>query len=197
MIKVISGHLKGMKIQTPQGETTRPTSARIRESIFSALGESVVGSNFVDLFAGSGAIGIEAISRGAASCIFVEKDPKVIKLIEVNLTEASRRFTAQDLEPYKSQVLCADSYQVARRCLERKGETILWADPPYDQVLAFIESPFCQEIQELCAKDTLLVIEMAAKGTESGSYCQNIGNFICIRNKTLGQTRTVIWKKEG
>lgn len=76
-MRIISGSLKGRQLQLPKGSAARPTSDRAREALFNILQPCIVGSQVLDLFAGSGALGIEALSRGAAGCIFVELDRRM------------------------------------------------------------------------------------------------------------------------
>lgn len=84
-MRVISGSAKGIQLQAVPGSGTRPISDRVKEAVFDILGETVAGSNVLDLFAGTGSVGIEALSRGADRAVFVEKHPKAIATIKVNL----------------------------------------------------------------------------------------------------------------
>lgn len=87
-MRIVAGQWRGRKIQAPAGETTRPTSDRTRETLFSMLVSrlgSFEGLSVADLFAGSGALGLEALSRGAASCVFVEQDPAAIRALRANI----------------------------------------------------------------------------------------------------------------
>src|SRR5579859_1944240 len=83
-MRVIAGELGGRRLRSPRGEATRPTSGRVREALFSMLGE-IDGARVLDLFAGSGALGIEALSRGAASATFVEHAPPALAALRANL----------------------------------------------------------------------------------------------------------------
>jgi 16S rRNA (guanine966-N2)-methyltransferase len=84
-MRVIAGHHKGRRLVAPRGGATRPTSDRVREALFSILGARVPGATVLDLFAGSGALGIEALSRGAARATFVDEAPAAIQAIRRNL----------------------------------------------------------------------------------------------------------------
>src|SRR5215213_6124095 len=84
-MRVIAGRWGGRRLQAPPGEATRPTSDRVREALFSVLGERVTGARVLDLFAGSGALGIEALSRGAAEATFVDAAPAALKALRANL----------------------------------------------------------------------------------------------------------------
>jgi 16S rRNA (guanine966-N2)-methyltransferase len=95
-LRIVSGQWRGRKLAAPEGDTTRPTADRTRETLFSMLTSrlgSFEGLAVADLFAGSGALGLEALSRGAASCLFVEQDPAAIRAIRANI--AALRAQAQ------------------------------------------------------------------------------------------------------
>src|SRR5918998_3417279 len=84
-MRVIAGRWGGRRLQAPPGDATRPTSDRVREALFSILGARVDDARVLDLFAGSGALGIEALSRGAASATFVDHDPDALAAVRANL----------------------------------------------------------------------------------------------------------------
>jgi len=84
-MRVIAGRYGGRRLQAPPGDATRPTSDRVREALFSVLGAQVDGARVLDLFAGSGALGIEALSRGAAEVAFVDSAPAAIRAVRANL----------------------------------------------------------------------------------------------------------------
>ncbi|MEA2157529.1 MAG: rRNA (guanine966-N2)-methyltransferase [Solirubrobacteraceae bacterium] len=84
-MRVVAGLHRGRRLVAPAGAQTRPTSDRVREALFSVLGASVQGAHVLDLFAGSGALGIEALSRGAASAVFVDHSAKAVAAVRANL----------------------------------------------------------------------------------------------------------------
>ena len=84
-LRIVAGAYGGRHIAAPPGRGTRPTADRVREALFSILGERVAGASVLDLFAGSGALGIEALSRGAAAATFVESDPRAVAVVRRNL----------------------------------------------------------------------------------------------------------------
>ena len=84
-MRIVAGEFRGRQLKSPDWEGLRPTSDRLRETLFNILGPWVRGAKVLDGYAGTGAIGIEALSRGAASVTFVERDPRAVKLIEANL----------------------------------------------------------------------------------------------------------------
>ena len=90
-MRVIAGSLKGRRLEAPAWEGLRPTSDKLRETLFNVLAPRIAGASFLDGYAGSGAVGIEALSRGAAFVTFVERDPRAVTLIETNLKRCGHR----------------------------------------------------------------------------------------------------------
>jgi 16S rRNA (guanine(966)-N(2))-methyltransferase RsmD len=125
-MRVIAGELGGRRLQAPRGRSTRPTSDRVREALFAMLGE-LDGERVLDLFAGSGALGIEALSRGAAQAVFVERDGAALRALSANLD-------ALALGPPRAQVRRSDAL-AALQAARRREETydLLFIDPPYSQ----------------------------------------------------------------
>ena len=127
MLKITGGELRGRAIKAPPGLGTRPTAAKMRQALFNILGPEVQGARVADIFAGSGALGLEALSRGAAWCVFVEKSPAVARLLRDNLANLG-------LEE-RGRVLFA-GLQAARGELGREGPfDLVLADPPYGKGL--------------------------------------------------------------
>ncbi len=123
-MRIISGERRGHKIDGPKGQGTRPTSDLVRESLFNILREAVVGRVVVDLFAGTGAIGLEALSRGAERAIFVEQNRDNVALIHRNA--ATLRY--ED----RVRVLLSDAYRWARAFVPTDDEPmVVMLDPPY------------------------------------------------------------------
>src|SRR4051794_5222269 len=123
-MRIIAGERRGHKIDGPKGQGTRPTSDLVRESVFNILGEAVVDRVVVDLFAGTGALGLEALSRGAARAVFVELNRENVGLIYRNL--ATLRYEA------RVRVLPTDAYRWARSFVPIGDEPmVVLVDPPY------------------------------------------------------------------
>lgn len=133
-MRVISGRLKGRKIKFP--ENIRPTQNKVRKAIFDCLGDSVKDSAFLELFAGSGAVGIEAFSHGAKSVAFIDSDLNCLKLIESNLTSLGIGHR-QGVEGANCRIYRKDSLE-APYFLQRQGLKfdIIFLDPPYQAGLA-------------------------------------------------------------
>lgn len=122
-VRVIAGSAKGRRLDTPPGLGTRPITDRVKESLFGTLTPFLPDADVLDLYAGSGAMAIEALSRGAASAVLVERDPAVAELIEGNLTTVG--FAAS------AKVVCADVLQHLRRAVPARFD-LVFLDPPYD-----------------------------------------------------------------
>lgn len=120
-MRVIAGEFGRRKLVAPKGDITRPTPDRLRESLFSILGEQVAGVPFADLYCGSGAVGIEALSRGASRCIFVEKDKAALEALRANLTALKIGTRADVLAKPVAGILA-----------QRDWEGIVFVDPPYE-----------------------------------------------------------------
>ncbi len=123
-MRIIAGQRRGHKFDGPKGSDTRPTSDMVRESLFNILGAEVAGRFVVDLFAGTGALGLEALSRGASRAIFIERKRENVALIHRNL--ATLRF--ED----RGRVVTADAYRWVRSFQAIDSEPlIVFLDPPY------------------------------------------------------------------
>ncbi len=127
-MRIISGTVKGRRLATPKRDILRPTSDRVKESMFNILGKQVEGKLVLDLFAGTGNLGIEALSRGAKKVIFVEKSREAFKLIQKNLS-------ACNMEG-RSEILLKEVNQAIDRLKRRKEPfDLILMDPPYEKGL--------------------------------------------------------------
>lgn len=126
MLRIIAGEFRHRQLAIPDVETCRPTMDKIREAVFSSISEKVIGSEFLDLFAGSGAIGIEALSRGAKEVYLNEKDPKVMKYLSKNV------LTFDPVQ--RKTILMKKDYNDCLNHLAGKGKVldIVYLDPPYE-----------------------------------------------------------------
>lgn len=127
-MRIIAGNAKGRVLRAPHGKSTRPTDARARETLFNILGERAIGARVLDLYAGSGAVGLEALSRGASSCVFVEQNAAASNSIRANLK-------ILDYEN-QSQVWNVAVKSALHRMSEKPeysgGFDLVFADPPFD-----------------------------------------------------------------
>lgn len=124
-LKIIGGTFKGRVLKTPKQQTTRPTQSIVREALFNICQGRIEGASFLDLFAGSGAIGIEAMSRGAKRCTFIESDPNALRAIRENLSLLTLTSSTEVL-PFPALRSLS--------LLQKRGERfdLIYADPPYD-----------------------------------------------------------------
>jgi 16S rRNA (guanine966-N2)-methyltransferase len=122
-VRVVAGEHRGRRLVAPDGTSTRPTGDRVREAVFNSLGhlDLVVGARYADLFAGTGALGIEALSRGASHCTFVERDQRALRALRTNLDNLGLAARAS--------VVPGDAIALGAR-LDRVD--VVLADPPYD-----------------------------------------------------------------
>jgi len=121
-MRVIAGRYGGRTLRAPKGDATRPTSDRVREALFSILAARVVDARVLDLFAGSGALGIEALSRGAAVVTFVDDDARAIRAVKANLTALAAAATTRQSEALRFLRSAADA---------RAHYDLVFLDPPY------------------------------------------------------------------
>lgn len=182
-MRVIAGKARSLQLKTPKGMATRPTTDRIKETLFNMLSPYLVDSVFLDLFSGSGGIGIEALSRGAKHAYFVENQKDAIACIQENL-----KFTglAQD-----ATILGQDVFR-ALSCIHEKETDVIFMDPPYGKdyekrVLTLLQDlPYVTE-------NTLIVIE-AALDTDF-SYVQMLG-FTITKEKCYKTNKHVFLQKK-
>ncbi len=182
-MRIIAGSAGGIHLKVPPG-VTRPTTDRVREAVFSMLGEAVVGARVLDLFAGSGGMGLEALSRGAAAAVFVEQHVQAAGILQGNLAHA--RLVG-------GRVVKADVFATLRRMAEA-GEMydLIFADPPYakkagdsDLGVRLLADP---HLPSVLAKDGLLVLEsMVTKGGGGA-----IAGWDVVRDRAYGSTRILI-----
>jgi 16S rRNA (guanine966-N2)-methyltransferase len=149
-VRIIAGSRKGHRIAAPKGETTRPTSDRIREAAFNLIGP-VDDAVVLDLFAGSGALGMEALSRGAGRATFVESDRDACRAIDANLDKL--RLTG-------ARVLRQDVLRFLP--VERGPFDLVLVDPPYDLVES-LAVPLSTHLPRLLAADGLVVYETSSR----------------------------------
>ncbi|HEX8645942.1 MAG TPA: 16S rRNA (guanine(966)-N(2))-methyltransferase RsmD [Thermoleophilaceae bacterium] len=148
MLRVVAGEHRGRRLRTPPGRSTRPTSDRVREALFSILGPAVEGARVLDLFAGSGALGIEALSRGAESVTFVESDRAAAAAIRANLEELGER----------AEIAQRDALAWLRSPPPGTAFEVVMLDPPYDSAIR-LAAPLSELLPAVLAEDATVVSE--------------------------------------
>jgi 16S rRNA (guanine966-N2)-methyltransferase len=182
-MRVIAGQAGGVRLAVPK-RGVRPTMDRVKAAVFSSLGDAVIGARVLDLFAGSGALGIEALSRGAASAVFVDDDRHCIEMIESNLakTKLTGRLRQQDVFDF-----------LAQRSKEKTFH-IIFADPPYEQTKEgkrFTEKLLSNEsLLELLDACGVFVLEK-----RPAEMLPKIKLWRVVRQKTYGATDVLFLRK--
>ena len=184
-MRVIAGSARSLPLKTVGSDKTRPTTDRVKETLFNIIAPEIPDCRFLDLFAGSGAIGIEALSRGAALAVFVEKNQAALKVIRENL-----HFT--HLEE-RADVICRDAVKAAADLVPDAPFDVVFMDPPYGHSL---ERRVLEGLKtgSVIDEKTLIIIE-ASKDTDF-SYLEELGYRI-VRDKSYGSNRHVFVKAAG
>ncbi len=184
-MRITGGEFCGRNLAVPKSEAIRPTQDRVREALFNILAPEIAGAEFLDLFAGSGAVGLEALSRGARRAVFVERERRHLAVLRQNL--------ATLCPAAAHSVVAADVY----RWLEAYvgcGFTIAFADPPY---ALGEERGYAAVLATLAARGVvrpggLFVAEMTA-----AQRAEATPGWELLRDRTYGKTRLCIWRRGG
>jgi 16S rRNA (guanine966-N2)-methyltransferase len=184
-MRVIAGAAGGLRLDVPRTDV-RPTMDRVKAAIFSSLGEEIIGARVLDLFAGSGALGIEALSRGAASALFVEDNSSAIAVIERNLarTKLEGRVRRQDVFSFLRSAQARDSFK------------IIFADPPYEKAKSggefttlLLEDP---QLVEILEPSGIFVLEKRPTEQMPPMPLWNV-----IRSRAYGATEVLFLQRAG
>lgn len=176
-LRIVAGALKGRRLTSPTWTGLRPTSDRLRETLFNVLGQTCQGASVLDAFAGTGAVGIEALSRGAAHVMFVDHDPRALALIRQNLDRCG----------------VTDRYTIQRMDLARSGPVfptafdLIFLDPPYERN----PTDACGALASSLATDGLLVAEHARRM----QVPDTIGALRRIRLVTAGDSALSLFRR--
>ena len=187
-LRIASGLLRGRKIAVPSGSIVRPMRTRVRESLFNIIHEQLDGARVLDVFAGSGALGIEAVSRGARQAVHVEKDRKVLALLRKNLEKLG--IQAQ------CKVLDQDAYRLPARPAVGGGFDVILLDPPFPDYSRPGSIPWRLAI-DLAGGDWLepggvLAIEHPSREEAATAP----PGFDAEQGRRYGDTRLTIWQQQ-
>lgn len=176
--RIIAGKWRGRRLSFPDKTTVRPTGDRVRETVFNWLAPDIYGARVLDLFAGTGALGIEALSRGASHVVFVDKDPRLTLAIKNNLAklEASAAVVVADVLPW----------------LKRNSASydLVFLDPPYPEALWL---PALDAMRNGALKyGTLIYTEQPAKASPINWPL----DFVVLKERTAGQVRFMLLRYE-
>ncbi len=180
-MRIIAGTYKGFTLHSFTGKDIRPTPSKVREAIFDMLGFKVIESDFLDLFAGTGAIGIEALSRGAKSTTFVEVNQKAIELIKENLIKIHYNdFYTIIKKDYLQAIKMLD--------FQRRKYDIIFLDPPYSKNY-ILKSLKEIEKSHIIKKNSIVVVQHQINETVQNDFKK----LICLKEKRYGKSRVTIF----
>lgn len=154
-VRIISGEQRGRRLRAPEGLATRPTSDRVREALFNILSTRIQGANFLDVCAGSGAVGLEALSRGAERAVFVEQSRRALEYLESNIEACG----FQD----RSRIVPKDAVSALKALIARDEQfDVVYVDPPYE---ADLYAPILQllGLSGLVAPEGIVVVERRSR----------------------------------
>lgn len=179
-MRVITGLARGRRLETLPGDATRPTGEKVKESLFSAIQFDIEGRRVLDLFAGSGQLGIEALSRGAAGCVFVDRNTEAVKIIRQNLLHTGLA--------EKSQVLGTD----ALTYLTRPGERfdLVFLDPPYASELLL---PVLEKVAPLVNDGGIIICET----DDTSTLPERVDRFSIAKTYRFGHTYVWLYRYDG
>ena len=182
-MRVIAGEKRHLLLKTLDSLSIRPTTDKIKETLFNMIQFELVGQNFLDLFAGSGAIGIEALSRGSETCTFVDNNREAIKVIEFNLDNTKLK--------EKAQVYQKDVINFIQNNIDTKTYHIVFIDPPYEGNL-YKNTLLALADSSLIDDNSIIITESNIK--ENFDYVSDIG--LCItRVKEYKNNKHTFFKK--
>ena len=182
-MRIVAGDRKSIPLKSASGKNTRPTTDKVKESLFNIIGPYFSGGVVLDLFAGSGGLGLEALSRGAEHAIFIEKDPKSLEALRSNIAKCRYEHVT---EVYKN-----DATRAIKTVVQRPQPfTFIFVDPPYAQVSYY---DLVQELVEadMVTDNGVIVCEHDKSLTLPAAY----GEFTCQRVEKYGDSMISIYEK--
>lgn len=187
-MRIIAGAYRGRNLKSPPSVQVRPTSDRLRETLFNVIAPRIQGTQFLDLCAGSGAVGIEALSRGATHATFVDRSPRMVVLVKANLELCS-------IPRQKSEVIQLDAERFLKRSVTRNSNPwdIIFYDPPYADSYTEVLDYLGSEAKELLAGDGLLIAEHSSRI----NLKDEIGRMIRTRVLKQGDSALSFYKMKG
>ena len=183
-MRVISGKARGLKLDTPKNQDVRPTTDRVKESLFNMISSYIMDSNILDLFAGTGSLGIECLSRGAKNCVFVDKSKDSINIVRSNVKKARVE--------NESTILNVDFKDAVKKLSTQNQKfDVIFMDPPYYENM-FIECLKSIDEFNLLDEDGIIVVEHDTKDL----FEDSIGRLNKSREKKYGNTTLTFYKLE-
>ena len=186
-MRVTGGTFRGRVLDAPKTDSVRPTQDRVREALFGMLAPEMQGAEFLDLFAGSGAVGIEAISRGAARVAFVERDRRHLAVLKVNLSSIA----GEDGRGGRATTIAADVYAWVSS-YSGPGFSIAFADPPY---ALGEERGYARLLADIAARGVVRPGGLFVAEMTSAQHPDDVPGWDLLRDRTYGKTRICIWRR--
>ncbi len=183
-MRVISGKVRGLKLNTPKNDDVRPTTDRVKESLFNIINSYIMDSEVLDLFAGTGSLGIECLSRGAAGCVFVDSSRESLQVVKSNIKKARME---------NESIVINTTYQdaIKKLSIQNKKFDLIFMDPPYYKDM-FVDALSRIGENNLLQEDGLIVVEHDSKEI----LPEQIGNIIKTKIKKYGNTTITLYQME-
>jgi len=191
-----SGWAKGMKLKVPSGASTRPTSAKVRAAALNTLSPWLVNANVLDIFAGAGGMGIEALSRGAGACVFVESGKQALRCLYENVAELKRRAEKQQLPLPNIQIFGSDAGSTGDRLKHIFNPDIIFIDPPYIDVARWIDELIIP-LKVNSHSSTILMLEHDNSEPTLSRIDDGISGWKLVKQKSYSDTMLSLFECEG
>lgn len=183
-MRVISGKVRGLKLNAPKNDDVRPTTDRVKESLFNMINSYMMESDILDLFAGTGSLGIECLSRGANKCVFVDSSKDSIAIVKSNVKKARVE---------NESVILNSDFKSAIKSLSLKNQQfdVIFMDPPYYKNM-FSDALTAVDSNNLLKEDGIIIVEHDTKD----KFPDSIGRLYKSRDKKYGNTTITFYKVE-
>ena len=183
-MRVISGKVRGLKLNAPKNQDVRPTTDRVKENLFNMISSYIMDSNILDLFAGTGSLGIECLSRGAKNCVFVDISKESIAIVKSNIKKARVE--------NESTVLNLDFKDAVSRLQGQKSKfDVIFMDPPYYKEM-FVDALEKIDNANLLDEDGIIVVEHDTKDI----LPDKVNRLEKTKDKKYGNTTLTFYKME-
>jgi len=184
-MRVIAGSARGQKLKMVPGETTRPITDRVKENLFNILGDWVIGTYWLDLFAGTGQVGIEALSRGAAGVIFIDNAKAAVRTTEQNLQHTKLDRNAQ--------VFLQDAFSYLNKKSTGIFDVIYIAPPQYQKIWILVLDVLDQDPSKFLTSTGMIIVQIDPKEYASGLY----NNLNLFDQRRYGNTKLCFYEVAG
>ena len=182
-MRITGGEWGGRTLRAPKGSAIRPTQDRVKEALFSMLGAELPGARFLDLFAGAGSVGLDALSRGAACAVFVERDRRHAAAIKAN----AALLRAGD----RCEIVCADAFSWVSREGHSRGFSIVFADPPYATAA---ECGFAGVMKAAAESGALRPGGLFIAESAAAQAAEEAPGWELLRDRVYGQSRIAVYR---